>query len=117
MNYYTSAIPLPLVEKLKEKGMPAARRYLMRGLIARITPTPIEEIPNYGGCFEWLDENGIAVGVRELRRRKNPFWGYVWKKYSLNEELPLRELQSSYFFCNTWHEAAIAAIEKALTLI
>lgn len=118
IRHYTATLPQSLLEALYEKGMPAARRHLIRGLTAHTAPTPVEEMPNYGTCFEWFDENGIAVGVvRELRRRENPFRGYVWKKYNHDEELSLRELQPSYFYCNTWHEAANAAIEKALELI
>lgn len=115
MEHYTETLPQSLLETLCEKGMLEAKRYLLRGVTR--DASSIVDTPNYGICFEWFDNNGIAVGVTRDFKRENVFRGYVWRKYTPDKILSFEELQPICFFCNTWHEAANAAIEKALTLI
>lgn len=100
-NYYTATIPPTLAEKLKEKGCEH--------------PYAIPEQWEYGFVFDWLMEKGLFVVVE-------PYWDFanetitkdfeasVIKQGTIHTPTPIVE-------GNSWHEAANAAIEKALTLI
>lgn len=59
-NYYTSQIPLPLAEKLKEKGMPDIE----------IVWNPIRGkhycFKTYAEVFDWLMEKGIIMEQTRL---------------------------------------------------
>lgn len=60
-------------------------------------------IPTFGACFDYLTEKGIYVGITRTFAR----WGWLlFQDHAI--------LQEHY---ESWHEAANAAIEKALTLI
>lgn len=120
MKYYTSAIPYPLAEKLKEKGMPmemtihtldsfvvledSAYAWLDEELGQK--PEKVEKYyakPKYCEVFDWLTERGIYVGITRTFAR----WGWLlFQDHAICQE-----------HYETWHEAAEKAIEKALTLI
>lgn len=93
-NYYTSTISPTLAERLKEKGMPIE--------------TEGDNIwcPPYAEVFDWLMERDIIVTIRAVyyRNRELRGWQPHYNHWGLKK-------------CPTWHEAANAAIEKALTLI
>lgn len=92
MRYYTATIPPTLAEKLKEKGCEH--------------PYAIPEQWEYGFVFDWLMEKGIMITIRAV--------------YFLNGELSGWQPHYNHWGlkkCDSWHEAANAAIEKALTLI
>lgn len=105
MKYYTEIIPSTLAEKLKEKGMP---------MMPCLNITPMNSfsddggihfhyLPTYAEVFDWLTEMGIYVGI-----------SLTWDKWCWN----IYNDQPSYQYnFDSWHEAANAAIEKALTLI
>lgn len=94
MKYYTSTIPITLAEKLKDKGM-IGEEYISD----RYTG-----IPKYCEVFDWLMNNRLSVNIL----------GYN------NEWQGAIHVPRGCFYAsieNTWHEAANAAIEKALELI
>lgn len=110
MRYYTSTIPVALAKKLKEKGMRiitvVRENYLEGGYYPPEIVTPA-----YAEIFDWLMEKGINISVSYLGilREKQPYYeAYINWNNTANEK--------TFTKC-TWHEAAIAAIEKALTLI
>lgn len=120
MNHYTSTIPLPLAEKLKKKGMPIE----MQPLYAQEAPNARGIVkagvglwcPSFAEVFDWfMSEKGLHIVVE-------PYWDfaneiidttYEWsvvKSGTIHADTP-------HSYCPTWHEAAEAAIGKALTLI
>lgn len=113
MKYYTSTIPLPLAEKLKEKGMPIVlgKRY------ANICPnTEDDKMPyqilcstTYAEVIDWFMSKECEICIKIAMYSPTKFdWAVTshshWGNFS-GVTYP------------SWHEAAEAAIEKALTLI
>lgn len=96
MKYYCSTISVTLAEKLKEKGMPI---HIWRDMFSDNKGTDA----TFASVFDWLAEKGIYVGITRTFAR----WGWLlFQDHAILQE---------HF--DTWHEAAEAAIEKALTLI
>lgn len=89
MKYYTETIPLPLAEKLKEKGMPIKKA---------VHP---ERVITYGRVFDWLMEKGTYIIIGKLSG----------ENYYFKYECARGDTGSLYKF-PTWHEAANTAIEK-----
>ena len=134
MKHYTETIPVTLAEKLKEKGMPMevwqawATPYI--SVIENSEydwldkelgnePSKVEKryaVPSYAEVFDWLRDIGIEVEVylsmTRLDAAKKPVQKiYAWNVFSRHSEANGEEDEMS------WHEAANAAIEKALELI
>ena len=105
MKYFTATIPLDLAEKLKEKGMPMEEND--RRVIGWIIPT-------YSGVFDWLLGEQIYVRITTFGASRIGEETWDWSFYIDQLGEPYTETD---FFWHTWHEAANAAIEKALTLI
>lgn len=120
MNYYASTIPITLAEKLKEKGYwnPGCTstvqydnacyskdgRIHNDGVIADWKD--LLPAPTYAEVFDWLLEKGIIITIRAY--------------YFLNGERGAWQPHYNHWGlkrCESWHEAANVAIEKALTLI
>lgn len=106
MEYYTSIIPYSLAEKLKAAGMPEIK----------IEWNPIHEkyhcFNTYAEVFDWLMGKGIGIGI------KHHWSGMVYQGYDWNVCQFCRTITPHFDTAyGTWHEAANAAIEKALTLI
>lgn len=115
MKYYTDTIPLPLAEKLKEKGMPM----LTSVSIDIVEDKPIVDDygakwyrPLYAEVFDWFESQSIGIGIKH-HWSGIVYQGYDWQVCQFNKSI------TPYFDTayGTWHEAAEAAIEKALTLI
>ena len=123
MNYYTSTISAPLAEKLKEKGMPIP----MPPLYAQEAPNARGIVkagvglgcPSYAEVFDWLMERNVRIRFHTYPARINLAWGFVlWdmEGMALYDPNPMPNMMELSCY-PTWHEAANAAIEKALTLI
>lgn len=120
MNYYTETIPVTLAEKLKEKGMPLGNYvWLPNGMAsskkeANLAYYDDQLVPycNYAEVFDWLESNSIGIGI------KHHWSGIVYQGWDWNV-CQFNTSTTPYFgtFYGTWHEAANAAIEKALELI
>lgn len=108
MNYFTATISVPLAEKLKEKGMPLEYKFAIRCLFMSLDKMkPI--CPTYGKVFDWLLSDKKLAVCMDINPDKN---GDVWGTYiSFDDRYIQLQVEP------TWHEAAEAAIEKALTLI
>lgn len=114
MKHYTDTIPLPLAEKLKEKGMPLGSYvYTPNGMVARKDEANLayyddQLVPycDYGFVFDWL------MSEKDIRLNVVIKCDYLGRWYPVVNE---RTIFSDRCF-DTWHEAANAAIEKALTL-
>lgn len=117
MKYYTEIIPVTLAEKLKEKGMPIE----MQPLYAQEAPNARGIVragvglrcPSYAEVLDWLFSRYEMMILIVRHERKWDWWlGLATDKdtYECSVEIA-GELSA------TWHEAANAAIEKALTLI
>lgn len=111
MKHYTDIIPLPLAEKLKEKGMPIEMRPLYapeapnaRGIVKAGVGL---RCPSYAEVFDWLMSDNRQIIIVIEPSFYEPYLGKVYNKDGFEKG----------FDGNTWHEAANAAIEKALTLI
>lgn len=106
MNYYTETIPLPLAEKLEEKGMPMPVEFIPNYLgdpegeaVSKIVP------PSFAFVFDWLmSEKGIILYPDATYKH------FFWRIETTKGILQTEEFES-------WHEAANAAIEMSLTLI
>lgn len=100
MKYYTKTIPIALAEKLKEKGMP-----MEEGGKSMID----WKVPSYAEVLDWfLDKHETFVYVTCLRMDEG--WQYCGGIWGFGIDMTLG-------WKSSWHEAANAAIEKALTLI
>ena len=102
MKHYCETIPVTLAEKLKEKGMP-----MEEGGKSMID----WKAPTYADTIDWfMSEKNKFIDV-------HPSWetGKVtYKSAALPDDI---NAEYYTFSADTWHEAANAAIEKALTLI
>ena len=98
MKYFTATIPLDLAEKLKEKGMPMPVNY---------ADLPDGTLPTFSFVFDWLMEEKIYISITQQ---------WVYANGEATAWIPVVNCHSNGFY-HTWHEAANAAIEKALTLI
>lgn len=107
MKHYTDTIPLSLAEKLKEKGMPMEEDG--KSIIDW-------KVPTYAATIDWLmSERGLHIIVE-------PYWDFAEEVIDTTYEWSVVKsgtihADTPYSHCDTWHEAADAAIEKALTLI
>ena len=122
MNYYTSTIPLPLAEKLKEKGM--LIRYANRLVNACPNSTRRVDVidkvlvcPMYAECFDWLMERGLRIVIEPswdfANERITDMWDCDIVKVGAFSSQPKTTISKH----DTWHEAAEKAIEMALELI
>lgn len=109
MNYFTATIPLPLAEKLKEKGMPMeeSRYGIFPHFVAKdgVMYFP----PTFASTFDWFMSKECEICIKIAMYSPTKFdWAVTshshWGNFS-SVTYP------------TWHEAAEKAIEKALTLI
>lgn len=118
MKYYTDTIPLPLAEKLKEKGMPitySKHPHQIAPGVRGIVVGNFEEIdcPNYAEVFDWLIEKGIITSI----------YPFITEIRMIAYKLIIKTVRNNKVTTHctnvysTWHEAANAAIEKALELI
>lgn len=106
MNYYTSTIPLPLAEKLEEKGMMVD---IDCDTFDEGTQYQRDEVwcnNTYSEVFDWLMSRGVPIYIRPCYLINGDLGGWqpcyrIWKMKAES----------------TWHEAAEKAIEKALELI
>ena len=104
MNYFTATIPLPLAEKLKKKGMHQLRDSRMEGWLNS------GDNITYAEVFDWLMKKGVLMEQTHL------FGEFCMRPIMFNSDGEIMPI-AHYYKCNSWHEAAEAAIEKALTLI
>ena len=117
MKYYTETIPVSLAEKLKEKGMPLGNYvWIPNGMAsskeeANLAYYDDQLVPycNYAEVFDWLlDKHEAFVYVTCLRMDEGwQYCGGIWG-YGID---------MTFGWQTSWHEAANAAIEKALELI
>lgn len=119
MSYYTATIPPTLAEKLKEKGMPIKEQ----PLYAQVAPNARGIVkagvglrcPSYAEVFDWLIGEGIHIRIipcREVKKLYGTQWVWSWFINKITQP----STNSDNYWMN-WHEAANAAIEKALELI
>lgn len=107
MKYYTETIPPTLAEKLKEKGMPIE------------TEGNNIWCPSCAEVFDWLMGKGLST---EVYGRASGY-DFVICKECDDATRGTRKSKPNYDGPNdggcwgTWHEAASAAIERALELI
>ena len=114
MKYYCNTIPATLAEKLKEKGVPIPVEFIPNYLgdpegeaVSKIVP------PSYAFVFDWLmSEKRLDIIIK-------PYWNTdSWESYVTKfPEIDMPKAGREIYVRSTWHEAANAAIEKALTLI
>lgn len=118
MKYYTETIPLPLAEKLKEKGMPVLieQEWYPNGM-PKAEKDCHKPMTKFCDVFDWLMQKGINIRIES-----------DWEFGDGDEFDVVTSLASDFFVekvgmspiyvdVKGWHEAANAAIEKALTLI
>lgn len=105
MKYYTETIPTTLAEKLKEKGMP-----MEEGGKSMID----WKVPTYAEVFDWLmAEKNLTVILYRMTQNFR-----IALRKTDDGALLISMWDGEYNDKNAdWHEAANAAIEKALTLI
>lgn len=105
MKHYTQTIPFSLAEKLKEKGMPILieQEWYPNGM-PKAEKDCHKPMTKYCEVFDWLMERGKEIEIFYVPARGVYMYGIA----------PSPDYQIGG---NTWHEAANAAIEKALELI
>lgn len=118
MKYYCETISAYLAKKLKEKGMPIE----MQPLYAQEAPNARGIVkagvglrcPSYAEVLDWLMEKGLSCEITRhidfAYEEVCPEWDWCIEKVGVLSDAPQG-------YSNTWHEAANAAIEKALILI
>lgn len=95
MKHYTDTIPVALAKKLKDAGLSIE------------TEGNNIWCPSYAEAFDWLMSDNRQITVVIEPSFYEPYLGKVYNKDGFVKG----------FDGKTWHEAANAAIEKALTLI
>ena len=132
MKYHTETIPVTLAEKLKEKGYwnPGCTitsqynnacyykdgRLYNDGVVADWDD--LIPAPTYAEVFDWFLEREIIICIGVDDCKKDGKWTYDYDYY-IGRIIPPNKLVQADFvqLLETWHEAANAAIEKALELI
>lgn len=122
MKYYCKTISADLAEKLKAAGMPIE----MQPLYAQEAPNARGIVkagvglrcPSYAEVFDWFLDRGYDVEVYLSMTKSNKEGVfqrlYAWIVNAPNQVNEATSRDEEYY---SWHEAANAAIEKALTLI
>ena len=125
MKYFCETISADLARKLKEKGMPMALWKKDGFDFIEVIETRKEifdesltyevgvryEVPLYSEVLDWFMEKDVYIRIEPfLNKVKNCYWSW----YINQEDEP--RIESDFYF-DSWHKAANAAIEKALTLI
>lgn len=101
MTYYTSIVPAELVEKLYKAGCPNIGRYEEAdGSVKYFEVT-------YADIFDGLIEKGVAIAFFREKHWKRIQW-----TFSINTQWVTNGDEGE-----TWHDAANAAIEKAIGII
>ena len=123
MKYYCECISVSLAEKLKEKGMPITysnHPHQIAPDVKGIVMGNFKEIdcPTFGACFDWLmSKKGwlISIGREYDFATEQVTERFEWAidRVGCFSSQP----DEGGGWCDTWHEAAEEAIEKALTLI
>lgn len=111
MKCYTESISPDLAKKLKEKGMPIE----MQPLYAQEAPNARGIVkagvglwcPPYAEVFDWLMSDNRQITIVIEPSFYEPYLGKIYNKDGF----------VNGFDGTTWHEAANAAITKALELI
>ena len=106
MNYYTDIIPLPLAEKLKEKGMPIIIAYDTEWSNA-----------TFGACFDWFANQGIFIDLYPIYNATTHKYSTDWEGDVVSDLISPDDVMCYETSKPSWHEAAEAAVEKALELI
>lgn len=118
MKYYTETIPLPLAEKLKEKGMPILieQEWYGNGM-PKAEKDCHKPMTKFCEVFDWLMERGILIVIEPswdfANEEITDMWNCDIVKVGAFSSQPETEISQH----DTWHEAAEKAIEKALELI
>lgn len=107
MKYYCEIISVSLAEKLKEKGMPI---HIWRDMFSDNKGTDA----TFASVFDWLMDRGLSC---EITRHIDFGHEEVCPEWDWDIERVGPIIDSPGGYAGTWHEAAEAAIEKALTLI
>lgn len=117
MKYYTETISVPLAEKLKEKGMPV--EIVCDNTVEHSFPPEYHCETMFCEILDWLmSEKEIEISfVHHFRTVTIAGTMETSHEYYHANISMLNGGLICYEMGNTWHEAAEAAIEKALTLI
>lgn len=110
MKYYTSTIPATLAEKLKAAGMPILieQEWYINGM-PKAEKDCHKPMTKYCEVFDWLMDLGYQILLFVNNDGRN--FGVDAEVWSM--KIGFTKLERK----DTWHEAANAAIEKALELI
>lgn len=115
MKHYCDTIPLTLAEKLKENGMPITYHPLFTPECEGADQSVGLIRPTFAECFDWLfSERNLYIWF--LPTWDSPSDSHLNYEYRITRMIvPFKEHTDDVSY--SWHEAANAAIEKALTLI
>lgn len=110
MKYYTKIIPSALAEELKTLGIHQLKDNRMEGWLNS------GDNITYAEVFDWLMEKRIYIDGYPIYHITNKCYTNEWCFNVMSDDIP-QEKEGDYESFGKWHEAANAAIEKALELV
>lgn len=117
---YTAKVPASLAKRLYEGGMPLKVNtdYEVNKFTNKVDKKLDIEPPSYAKTLDWLASNGIFVSVYPypVFDGKDTFseWDARILKEGDSDSYYPDPMHNSF---NTWHEAAVYGIEKAIELL
>ena len=117
---YTAKVPASLAKRLYEAGMPLKVNtdYEVNKFTNKVDKKLDIEPPSYAKTLDWLASNGIFVSVYPypVFDGKDTFseWDARILKEGDSDSYYPDPMHNSF---NTWHEAAVYGIEKAIEML
>lgn len=117
---YTAKVPASLTQRLYEMGMPIKvnTEYEVNKFTNKVDKKLDIEPPSYAKTLDWLASNGIFVSVYPypVFDGKDTFseWDARILKEGDSDSYYPDPMHNSF---NTWHEAAVYGIEKAIEML
>ena len=115
MKHYTNIVSFKLAKQLKECGYPqdiyTESAYDGEGNIIEWIGKSTLAAPSYAELFDWLLESGLCISIHAIKTSDNISW------ISHLTDIEESAFDGSFGYRNSFEDAVIPAIEKAIQII